>query len=236
MPRMVEENQVAELTARANEYLHDTSLSPKEYEALKHRGCVERSWSEPTGFTADALVRNHSSAIRIAGIRILPPVASAPKSSTRTPSGTVTSRCRRSPAPVTLPSESRLLAFVRMTTLLRSGPRPTGAGPDRIGVVLTNASNLLSNGSVAGAGERLHLGVTVPLGVCVEDFGADATSGRIRIPAVRIADEWFRTRASTVKPVGSDYDRSAQPPCAPSLKRGCGPARPRRRHGTRLPA
>jgi hypothetical protein len=33
---MVEENRVAELTARANEYLHDTSLSPKEYEALKH--------------------------------------------------------------------------------------------------------------------------------------------------------------------------------------------------------
>ena len=35
MPRMVEENQVVELTTRANEYLHDTSLSPKEYEALK---------------------------------------------------------------------------------------------------------------------------------------------------------------------------------------------------------
>ena len=33
---MVEENRVAELTAKANEYLHDTSLSPKEYEALKH--------------------------------------------------------------------------------------------------------------------------------------------------------------------------------------------------------
>ena len=29
---MVEENRVAEFTARANEYLHDTSLSPKEYE------------------------------------------------------------------------------------------------------------------------------------------------------------------------------------------------------------
>ena len=95
-----------------------------------HRGCAERSWSEPTGFTADALVRNHSSAIRIAGIRILPPVASASKCSTRTPSGTVTPRCRRSPAPVTLPSESRLLAFVG-TTPIRSGPRPTGAGRGR---------------------------------------------------------------------------------------------------------
>jgi hypothetical protein len=33
---MVEENRAAELSAKANEYLHDTSLSPKEYEALKH--------------------------------------------------------------------------------------------------------------------------------------------------------------------------------------------------------
>jgi len=33
---MVKENQAAELAAKANEYLHDTSLSPEEYEALKH--------------------------------------------------------------------------------------------------------------------------------------------------------------------------------------------------------
>jgi len=33
---MSEENRTAELTAKASEYLHDISLSPKEYEALKH--------------------------------------------------------------------------------------------------------------------------------------------------------------------------------------------------------
>lgn len=33
---MVEEPRAAELKTKANKYLHDTSLSPKEYEALKH--------------------------------------------------------------------------------------------------------------------------------------------------------------------------------------------------------
>jgi len=33
---MVEENRATKLAAKANEYLHDTSLSPEEYEALKH--------------------------------------------------------------------------------------------------------------------------------------------------------------------------------------------------------
>ncbi|QSG01743.1 hypothetical protein [Natranaeroarchaeum sulfidigenes] len=33
---MIEENRAAELSEKANEYLHDTSLSPEEYEALKH--------------------------------------------------------------------------------------------------------------------------------------------------------------------------------------------------------
>lgn len=33
---MVEETRAAELKTKANKYLHDTSLSPKEYEALKH--------------------------------------------------------------------------------------------------------------------------------------------------------------------------------------------------------
>jgi len=33
---MVEENRAAELAAKATEYLHNTSVSPEEYEALKH--------------------------------------------------------------------------------------------------------------------------------------------------------------------------------------------------------
>jgi len=33
---MVEENRATKLAAKANEHLHDTSLSPEEYEALKH--------------------------------------------------------------------------------------------------------------------------------------------------------------------------------------------------------
>jgi hypothetical protein len=33
---MVKENRAAELAAKATEYLHDTSLSPEEYETLKH--------------------------------------------------------------------------------------------------------------------------------------------------------------------------------------------------------
>jgi len=33
---MVEENRAAELVAKADDHLHDASLSPEEYEALKH--------------------------------------------------------------------------------------------------------------------------------------------------------------------------------------------------------